>query len=44
MAMALKAPSALPKVTTAIDGKGEVDLYCRNISPVAPDFNDPLKW
>jgi hypothetical protein len=44
IAMALKAPSTLPKVTTAIDGKGEVDLYCGNISPVAPDFDDPLKW
>ncbi|KAJ6532386.1 hypothetical protein B0H19DRAFT_1081453 [Mycena capillaripes] len=42
MAMALKATPALPKVTAAVDGKDEVELYCGNISPVAPDFDDPL--
>ncbi|KAJ7869437.1 hypothetical protein B0H14DRAFT_3579819 [Mycena olivaceomarginata] len=42
--MALKATRALPKVTVTADGKDEVDLYCGNISPVASDFDDPLKW
>jgi hypothetical protein len=44
MAMAMKATPALPKVTVAVDGEDEVDLYCGNISPIAPDFDDPLKW
>ncbi|KAF7372454.1 hypothetical protein MVEN_00106900 [Mycena venus] len=28
----------------AADGKEEVELYCGNISPVGPDFDDPLRW
>jgi hypothetical protein len=44
MVMALKATPALPTVTAAVDGRDEVDLYCGNISPVALDFDDPLKW
>jgi len=44
MAMALKVTLALPKVTAAVDGKDKVDLYCGNVSPVAPDFDNPLKW
>jgi hypothetical protein len=44
MAMALKATPALPTATAAVDGTDKVDLYYGNISPVASDFDDPLKW
>ncbi|KAJ6564822.1 hypothetical protein B0H19DRAFT_1259227 [Mycena capillaripes] len=44
MAMALQhKPKA--STSTAGDGKDEADLYLGNISPVAPDFDDPLgRW
>ncbi|KAJ7861174.1 hypothetical protein B0H13DRAFT_1900597 [Mycena leptocephala] len=44
MAMALKATQASPAATVAAGRKDKVELYCGNISPVAPDFDDPLKW
>jgi hypothetical protein len=40
MAMALNGTP----VAAADDGKAEVELYCRNISPVAPHFDNPLGW
>jgi hypothetical protein len=44
MAMALKVTQASLAATVAADGKDEVELYCGNISPVALDFDDLLKW
>ncbi|KAJ7831822.1 hypothetical protein B0H14DRAFT_3463771 [Mycena olivaceomarginata] len=44
MAMALKAAPAVKTVSTTIDGKDEVELYCGNISPVSETFDDPLTW
>jgi hypothetical protein len=44
MAMAIKAIPTSATVAVAADGKAEVDLYCGNLSPVAEDFDDPLKW
>jgi hypothetical protein len=36
--------STVQPVVTAVNGKDELNLYCCNISPVAQDFDDPLKW
>jgi hypothetical protein len=43
MAKTLQDQAATTK-TTAGDGKDKVDLYFGNISPVTPDFDDPLGW
>ncbi|KAJ7836255.1 hypothetical protein B0H14DRAFT_3460817 [Mycena olivaceomarginata] len=43
MAMTLQDRAATTK-TTSGDGKDKVDLYLGNISPVTPDFDDPLGW
>ncbi|KAJ7301964.1 hypothetical protein DFH08DRAFT_827070 [Mycena albidolilacea] len=42
--MALKMTQTSPVATVAANGRDKVELYCGNISPVVPDFDDPLKW
>ncbi|KAJ7924535.1 hypothetical protein B0H13DRAFT_1601577 [Mycena leptocephala] len=43
MAMALHTVPTSTATATG-DGRDEVELYFGNISPVAPDFDDPLAW